>query len=231
MTSLNRYKDHAIVLRTSQLRESDLIVTLLGITHGKISAVARGVRRSRRRFMGGVDVFDCGIFEIEKPKKEAQLYTLSLIQQQEAWNGLRNNLRTFSLASLVLEVANTFAAEGDPDSRFLFAPLYQCLKRLNEIKSEDEHSLTVIVYLLHVLERSGFGPLENRQDITVRMRSWWDSLLNQPLATLPHDFPHDRKLVDDSFTLLISLIEQIVGKPLNTLSTQLGQDRNVRLCQ
>ncbi|HEY0617698.1 MAG TPA: recombination protein O N-terminal domain-containing protein, partial [Kribbella sp.] len=44
------YRDEAIVLRTQKLGEADRIATLLTRTHGKIRAVAKGVRRTSSRF-------------------------------------------------------------------------------------------------------------------------------------------------------------------------------------
>jgi DNA repair protein RecO (recombination protein O) len=44
----------AVILRTRELRESDLIVVLLTPGRGKVDCVARGARRSRRRFPGGL---------------------------------------------------------------------------------------------------------------------------------------------------------------------------------
>ena len=41
------YRDDAIVLRT-QLGEADRIITMLSRRHGKVRAVAKGVRRRRR---------------------------------------------------------------------------------------------------------------------------------------------------------------------------------------
>ena len=43
------YRDAAIVLRTQKLGEADRIVTLLTRQHGKVRAVAKGVRRTRSR--------------------------------------------------------------------------------------------------------------------------------------------------------------------------------------
>ena len=39
------YRDEGVVLRTTKLGEADRIVTLLTRSHGKIRAVAKGVRR------------------------------------------------------------------------------------------------------------------------------------------------------------------------------------------
>lgn len=42
------YQDEGVVLRTVKLGEADRIVTLLTRDHGKIRAVAKGVRRTNR---------------------------------------------------------------------------------------------------------------------------------------------------------------------------------------
>ena len=51
------YRDEGVVLRTHQLGEADRIVTLLTREHGKVRAVARGVRRTSSRFGGRLEPF------------------------------------------------------------------------------------------------------------------------------------------------------------------------------
>ena len=51
------YTDEAVVLRTHNLGEADRIVTLLTRRHGKVRAVARGVRRSTSKFGARLEPF------------------------------------------------------------------------------------------------------------------------------------------------------------------------------
>src|SRR5579864_2924661 len=44
------YRDQGVVLRTIRLGESDRIVTLVTQAHGKVRAVAKGVRKTKSRF-------------------------------------------------------------------------------------------------------------------------------------------------------------------------------------
>ncbi|NDE53922.1 MAG: DNA repair protein RecO, partial [Actinobacteria bacterium] len=44
------YRDHAVVIRTQKLGEADRIVTLFSREHGRIRAVAKGVRRTKSKF-------------------------------------------------------------------------------------------------------------------------------------------------------------------------------------
>ncbi|PMC75402.1 DNA repair protein RecO, partial [Brachybacterium sp. UMB0905] len=51
------YRDDAIVLRTHPLGEADRIITLLTRRHGKVRAVAKGVRRTGSRFGARLEPF------------------------------------------------------------------------------------------------------------------------------------------------------------------------------
>jgi DNA repair protein RecO (recombination protein O) len=44
------YRDNAVVIRTQKLGEADRIVTLFSREHGRIRAVAKGVRRTKSKF-------------------------------------------------------------------------------------------------------------------------------------------------------------------------------------
>jgi DNA repair protein RecO (recombination protein O) len=51
------YRDEAIVLRTHKLGEADRIITLLTRHHGRVRAVARGVRRTSSRWGSRLEPF------------------------------------------------------------------------------------------------------------------------------------------------------------------------------
>lgn len=51
------YHDEGVVLRTQDLGEADRIVTILTASHGKVRAVARGVRREKSRFGARLEPF------------------------------------------------------------------------------------------------------------------------------------------------------------------------------
>ncbi|HEX2057806.1 MAG TPA: DNA repair protein RecO, partial [Actinomycetota bacterium] len=44
------YKDEGVVLKTIKLGEADRIVTLFTRDHGKVRAVAKGIRKTKSRF-------------------------------------------------------------------------------------------------------------------------------------------------------------------------------------
>ena len=50
----------AVVVRVVDYGEADRVVTLISRDRGKLSAMARGARRSRRRFGAGLALFSVG---------------------------------------------------------------------------------------------------------------------------------------------------------------------------
>ncbi|MET0994701.1 MAG: DNA repair protein RecO, partial [Mycobacterium sp.] len=54
---MSLYRDEGVVLRTQKLGEADRIVTLLTREHGRVRAVAKGVRRTTSRFGARLEPF------------------------------------------------------------------------------------------------------------------------------------------------------------------------------
>ena len=54
---MHLYRDEGVVLRTQKLGEADRIITLLTRRHGKVRAVAKGVRRTSSRFGARLEPF------------------------------------------------------------------------------------------------------------------------------------------------------------------------------
>ena len=57
MAGVPTYRDEGVVLRTHKLGEADRIITLLSHRHGKVRAVARGVRRTSSKFGARLEPF------------------------------------------------------------------------------------------------------------------------------------------------------------------------------
>ncbi|HDP69504.1 MAG TPA: DNA repair protein RecO, partial [Actinobacteria bacterium] len=51
------YKTKGVVLKSIKLGEADKIITFLTESHGKVSAVAKGVRRTKSKFGGRLEPF------------------------------------------------------------------------------------------------------------------------------------------------------------------------------
>ncbi|TME92903.1 MAG: hypothetical protein E6I34_07360 [Chloroflexi bacterium] len=74
---LSTYREHAVILRKLDYGEADRIFTLLTSTHGKVGAIAKGVRRPESKLgpslelYGHVDVLLAGCRVRESPARSS----------------------------------------------------------------------------------------------------------------------------------------------------------------
>src|SRR4029453_5338216 len=92
-----------VVLRTTPLRESDLLVVLYTDTYGRVSAVARGARRSQRRFAGALSVLVLGRYRVGR-RGERDLWTLEAGEVEREWTQLASDVVAVAHASYVVEL-------------------------------------------------------------------------------------------------------------------------------
>jgi DNA repair protein RecO (recombination protein O) len=59
----------ALLLKRTDYREADLVVTLFTTTFGKVQALARGARNSRKRFGGSLEPIHTLDVELDEPKR------------------------------------------------------------------------------------------------------------------------------------------------------------------
>ena len=120
------YRTHAVVLRRHNIGEADRVLTLFTPTHGKIRAVAKGVRRMKSRLAGHVELFS------RVDVLLAHGRSLDIVTQAEVrdpFPSLRGDLWKAAYASYIAELVDRFAEErhDGPESRVLFDVLVGAL--------------------------------------------------------------------------------------------------------
>ena len=148
------YRDQAVVIRTQKLGEADRIVTLISREHGRIRAVAKGVRRTKSKF--GARLEPASYVDI-------QLYTgktFDVVTQVESLenfgDAISHDYQKWTIASAILEAAERFTSnEGEPALQ-QFLLLVGALKAL--AYESHEPSLVLDAYLLRSLSIAGYAP-------------------------------------------------------------------------
>jgi len=145
-------RDHAVVLRWHLLGESDRIVTLLTRNHGKVRAVAKGVRKTTSRIGARLEPFMWVDMQWSPGK------SLAIVQQVELIGGygakLATNYDAFASAQAMVETADKLTEhEATTDQTLL---LVGGLRALAE--GEHPHNLIVDSYLLRALSLAGWTP-------------------------------------------------------------------------
>lgn len=123
-------KDLTLVLRRVEHGDADLILTLLAKERGKISARARGARRSRRRFGASLGWFVVAEAELSR-RGRADLYTLSGADVREAFVDLAADPVALSHASYATELVRELLASEHPEPSVfdLLVELYRAARR------------------------------------------------------------------------------------------------------
>jgi len=146
------YRDEAVVLRVQKLGEADRIITLLTKRHGRIRAVAKGVRRTRSKFGATVEPFS---------HVDVQLYpgrSLEIITQAEGLHAYGEQLvqdyGRYTAGTAVLETAERLTAEEKEPSLKLYLLVLGALKALGE----RDPGLVLDAFMLRAMAVSGYEP-------------------------------------------------------------------------
>lgn len=145
------YRTQAIVLKRSDFFETDRLLTLYTPDRGKISAIAKGIRKPTSRKGGHLELF------IHSKLLVAKGRNLDIITQAETiepFLPLRGDLLRISYACYVGELLDQFAKENVPNPRLFFL-LRDTLRWLGE--SEDL-ARTTRFYELRLLGLTGYQP-------------------------------------------------------------------------
>jgi DNA repair protein RecO (recombination protein O) len=145
------YRDEGIVLRTHKLGEADRIVSVLTRQHGKVRAVAKGVRKTKSRFGGRLE--PASHVDVLLYEGRGELDIVSQAETLDAFRPLRDDLDRLARAVALLEAADQLALEREANPR-----LYDMLVGALRTLSERNAALVVPGFLLKALALEGFRP-------------------------------------------------------------------------
>lgn len=104
-----------MVLRTYKLGEADRIVVLMTRTHGKVRAVAKGVRRTASRF--GSRMEPGSVVQVQLYEGRGDLDGVSQVETSQAHPRTRGDLSRLGHAAALLEAIDQVAQDREPDAR------------------------------------------------------------------------------------------------------------------
>ena len=110
-----RQRDEAFVIDTRALGEADLIVTLFTAQHGKVRAVARAARRSRRRFGGLLEPLT-RVRASWSGRDGGELHRLHDLDGVRSFAAMQAEPRRQAACAVLAEITASFAREGEADA-------------------------------------------------------------------------------------------------------------------
>lgn len=147
-------RDHAIVLNITPHGESDKIVTLYSSELGRITAIAKGAFRSKKRFVNKLEIFT-SLQIMYRPPGRGSLFFLSEAELLKPRLSLRTSYPRFIAAAYINELTQRFNIDEDPDPD-LFLLLDWAL---DSIESGMPPLKAAALFLLRLLDICGYKPL------------------------------------------------------------------------
>ncbi|MCL1791409.1 MAG: DNA repair protein RecO [Peptococcaceae bacterium] len=157
---MSSYKADALVIRSREYKEADRLITLYSREYGKISAVAKGVRKATSKQRGGVQLYTYADFMLYKGRS---LDTVQQAHPREVFLYLWDDYERACGAACMAELLDAATPDGEPDERafllslkFLFmlemldpavavtaygVRLMACLGELGQVESDEKGSL------------------------------------------------------------------------------------------
>jgi DNA repair protein RecO (recombination protein O) len=144
----------AIVLRAVSYGEADRVVTLFGRTTGRVSALARGARKSQRRFAGGLGLGSVGDISVRE-RAGAELLTLESFDVTASHPRFSSDVACMAHAAYVSELVTKLCAPRQVE----LAVFDWLATFLDLLDAEGASAERLRVFELGLLGRLGFGPV------------------------------------------------------------------------
>ncbi|HEY3842580.1 MAG TPA: DNA repair protein RecO [Acidimicrobiales bacterium] len=151
---MSLFRDTGVVLRTYRLGEADRIVVFLTEGHGKVRAVAKGIRRTTSKF--GARLEPLTHVDLLLWQGRSELDIVNQVEVIDTFRGIREDLDRVARGISLLEVTDQMAQERHPDRR-LYQMLVGALRALSDPATDP--LLLAPAFFLKALVLEGAAPV------------------------------------------------------------------------
>jgi DNA repair protein RecO (recombination protein O) len=145
------YRAQAIVLGHIEYGEADRILRLFTYEKGKITAIAKGVRKIRSRKAGHLEPFTHVNLFLAKGR---DMDIITQAETVDGFMGLREDLRRVAYANYIVEVLDRFTYEEGPN-----VGVFRLLvNTLSHLEKQDNLETVTHFYEVRLLDHLGFRP-------------------------------------------------------------------------
>lgn len=147
----------AIVLDCIDHGESDLIVTLFCRDRGRIAAIAKGAKKSKKRFVNKLELFT--FLRVNYQQKDIQsLAFLAEADIHTSFLNIRKSLGLYTTASVIREFLLIAMREGEVDLKVFRLSLWA----LHQLNLSNQPQAILALFLVRFFDCVGYRPdLEN----------------------------------------------------------------------
>ena len=125
---MKRFTTQGIVLTKTDYAETDRILSFLTSGHGKVRAIAKGVRKSKSKLAGGIELFS--VSDLTLIIGRGEINTLISTRLVRHYGNIVKSIERTNLAYELLKIVNK-ATEDEPEAAY-FKLLDQSLAALDD---------------------------------------------------------------------------------------------------
>ncbi len=142
-----------IILKQSDYKEADSILTVLTKEYGKISFVARGTKKMTSHNRSAVFPYTVGLFAFDY-RQNKTMFSLKTARTQKFYRQLHENIERAAAASLLADMADAMTMERN-DCR----KEYSLLEKAYDLLNDGAHIHTVCsLFLVEMMDLFGILP-------------------------------------------------------------------------
>ncbi len=157
MNTKSSHKTPAVVLRCLDYGESDRIVTFYTLEFGKLSGIAKGAKKSQKRFANALEPFSSSHILFSKRGRDSLAF-LENCDMINHYGAIREDLEKTLLASYLVDVTEQFTVEGKRQEN-LFHLLTDFLALIAEGKPTEG---LIRFFEMRLLKLAGYEPVLDR---------------------------------------------------------------------
>jgi len=154
---IKEFDDDAVVLRTYKSGESDRIAVLWTRNHGKVRALAKGIRKATSRLGGTLEPL--AYVHVDLVKSRGDLFITRHVQHREHYQVMRSAYERINAGYAVVEVVDAIPSDDVADEG-IFELLIRVLGTL-----DDDHFKPYLVpasFFFKLLSHDGSEPVVDR---------------------------------------------------------------------
>ena len=172
------YKSEGIVLKRTNFGEADKIVTVFSKHYGKITLLAKGVRRLSSRKRGDLEVFNQIVFFADKGRNFDIVTETSLLNSFSEW---RKDLSKVTAAYQICEMADKLTAERSEQEE-IYNLLFAYLKKLSLTEKRNLPQL-VNSFGIDLLRDLGFLPKNKDFPLSFNVTAYIENIIEKELKS------------------------------------------------
>lgn len=150
---MHSFKTEGVVLKRKDFGEADRLLTVYTKGQGKITVLAKGVRRITSRRAGNVELLNLVVMYLHQGKN---FLILTEAVALEVFDNIKKNLILSTYAYHIIEITDKLTAHSQADP-ILYHDLVEILSRLNK----NPRQILVRAFEVKLLSKLGFANFES----------------------------------------------------------------------